>query len=245
MEEPIPDIGCGNGFFANVSLRENVFIESDTDISQVCRARLSGAYRHVVVADACNLPYADQNFATIVSNCVIEYIQDLEQAVWEISRVLALGGKFYLTMPTQKFNDWFYLSLVLCKLGLHGLAERQINRYNAHQFHHHIYSVQTWASKLEQAGLKMENHRFYAGRLFSFVFSALDNLHHMFGRLISPKTGSSETRTAEAAGFLSANALGKCIAEFWWYLLKHFYCRERSAASEGAAVLIQARKMVV
>lgn len=244
MEEPVLDLGCGNGLFAEIALGKPVKMGFDADFSQVRQARLSGVYRYALVADACHLPYKDRSFATIISNCVTEHIHNLGKALEEVSRVLMPGGRFFFTVPTQKFNDWFYLSLLFGKLGLHGLAKRQIERYNHHQFHYHVYSVQEWALKLEQAGLIMEEHRYYASQSFLILFSTLDDIHHILGGLFSPKTGSSETRTSKMAMSLAESVSGNLLAGFWRCLLMHFYRKEMAVDCEGAAVLFQAGKRV-
>lgn len=242
LEEPVLDLGCGNGFFAEIALNKQVRCGCDTDLSQVRRARLSEAYRNAVAADARMLPYKDQSFATIISNCTLEHICNLEQALHEISRVLIPGGKLVFTVPTEKFNDWFCLSWFLNKLGLRGLAKRKIELYNKHQFHHHIYPVRKWSLILEQAGFRAEEHRYYASRCFFFLFSALDDIHHIFARLISSKTDSSEAKTSQITERLADSVFGNIAGAVWWSLFRYFYRKESSIAPEGAAVLIQAAK---
>jgi len=56
-------------------------------------------------ADACNLPYKDNFFDTVVSFDVLEHIKNDQKAVSEICRVLKKDGKFIFTVPA--FNLLF------------------------------------------------------------------------------------------------------------------------------------------
>jgi ubiquinone/menaquinone biosynthesis C-methylase UbiE len=242
LQAPVLDLGCGNGFFAEIALNKQVQSGCDRDLSQVCQARRSNIYRNNVVADANNLPYKDQSFATIISNCVLEHVHDLEQALGEAFRVLIPGGKLVFTVPTEKFNEWFYLSRLLHKLSLHRLAQKQTSRYNRDQFHNHIYTVQKWSQLLAQAGFRMEEHRYYASQGFLFIFSAFDDLSHIFGNVVRRKADSSEARASQMTAPLTDSRFADLTARFLRPLLYPFYIRGKSVDEEGAGVLIQARK---
>ncbi len=242
MQEPVLDLGCGNGFFAEIALNKQVQSGCDRDLSQVRQARLSKIYRNNVVADAKNLPYKDQSFATIISNCVLEHIHDLERALGEAFRVLIPGGKLIFTVPTEKFNEWFYLSWLLDKLGLHRLAQKQTERYNRHQFHIHIYTVQKWSQLLAQAGFHMEEHLYYASQAFLFLFSAFDDISHILGNVVRRKADSSEARASQMTAPLTDSGVADLAARSLRPLLYPLYIKGKSIAAEGAGVLIQARK---
>lgn len=52
-----------------------------------------------VVGDANHLPFADRSLDGIVATYVLEHLPNPEQAVWEMWRVLRLGGVCYVETP--------------------------------------------------------------------------------------------------------------------------------------------------
>ncbi|HEY3755631.1 MAG TPA: class I SAM-dependent methyltransferase [Opitutaceae bacterium] len=65
--------------------------------------RRTGA--HIRNLDATHLPFPDGTFSVVIALSVLEHIPNVEQAIAELYRVLAPGGKMLLTMdcaPTSK-----------------------------------------------------------------------------------------------------------------------------------------------
>jgi SAM-dependent methyltransferase len=72
---------------------------------------------HGIVADGCNLPFADKSIDVVFSNAVIEHVADQAQMAREIMRV---GKKWFVTTP----NFWYPIE-VHCKMPLvHFLPRR-------------------------------------------------------------------------------------------------------------------------
>ncbi len=62
---------------------------------------------HLVTASAETLPYPDQFFDTIVAVSSLEFIENIEQAATELSRVLQPRGHLILVTPGQSpILDW-------------------------------------------------------------------------------------------------------------------------------------------
>jgi SAM-dependent methyltransferase len=242
LEEPVLDIGCGNGYFAEVALHNKIHSAIEIDLSQVKQAAVHDKYTYALVADANRLPYKNGHFATVISNCVMEHIRDIEAALEEIQRVLTPGGKFFFTVPTQWFAEWFYLSWLLKKLHLNGQAEKQVQRYNRRQLHFHLYSVEEWEGLLQRSGLRLVRHTFYAPRSFQFVFSALDDITHLLGEIAAKKSSSSERRVSRASEKVAAGLWGRFLARFWQGLLSPLSHRCVLINGMGAGALIQAEK---
>ena len=57
------------------------------------RAKKAGTPSSVMVADAERLPFKDDSFDTVVSTLVLCTVDDPQQAIYEIARVLRPGGK--------------------------------------------------------------------------------------------------------------------------------------------------------
>lgn len=241
LQEPILDLGCGNGFFTHVVLGR-VHSGIDRDFVQARRAQASSAYQHTVVGDICKLPYKNESFSTVFSNCVLEHVENLGEALAEICRVLAPGGSCLITVPTNKFDEWFYLSWLLRKLGMPRLAKKQNDRYNRFQFQFHVYTVEEWSAKLAKANLKLDSWRPYGSQAFLFLFSAIDDIQHVLGHLLIKKASSSEGCATAISERFSGGLLGNLMAHLLRPLLLPFHGEIHRKEAGGAAVLLHAKK---
>ena len=104
-------------------------------------------YRYILNASATTLPFSDASFPTVVSNCVIEHIPDLDRTLAEISRILRPGGRFIFGVPSDRFAEFFLGSTLLRQWGVPGLAAEYGGWFNRHSRHYHSYSPQEWEQK--------------------------------------------------------------------------------------------------
>ena len=89
------DVGCGSGalveVLAGVLGAENVAgIDPSEPFVEATRARVPGA--RIVVGSAESLPFADGEFDATLSQLVVNFLTDPEQALREMSRVTRKGG---------------------------------------------------------------------------------------------------------------------------------------------------------
>ena len=63
----------------------------------------SAANDHLVCAQGEHLPFADGQFDAVLSNEVLEHVQDDRAAVREIARTLTNGGRFILFCPNRGY----------------------------------------------------------------------------------------------------------------------------------------------
>ena len=68
-------------------------------------------------------PETDGSYRTIFSNSVLEHIPDLLPVLVEQHRLLAPGGNFYVTIPTDRWERASLLARSLHALGLHEFAK--------------------------------------------------------------------------------------------------------------------------
>lgn len=155
FERPILDIGCGDGHFAAAAFREGVDVGIDVTGEIVSEAARHGPYRYLAVADGTHLPFADTSFRTVVSNCVIEHIPDIEALVAEVARVLCPGGRFVFSVPNHRFTDLLFTVRTLRRVGLHRLADSYGRWWNRHAAHFHLDSPAVWAERLARNGLRL------------------------------------------------------------------------------------------
>ncbi len=101
---PVLEIGCGNGRFTSLLLKE-VDWGIDLNPRQIADcSRENRVYRRVGCMDARRLRFADGVFATVFANCVIEHVLDLPRVLAECRRVLRSGGKLITTVPLAAMN---------------------------------------------------------------------------------------------------------------------------------------------
>ena len=97
------DVGCGNGALFESIGRQRVFgVDANLDGLLACR---QGGSSRVVCADGLALPFADGAFDAVVTQHVIEHIDDQAAALREWRRVLSKRGRLLLLTPNAAFVD--------------------------------------------------------------------------------------------------------------------------------------------
>ena len=156
IEGPVLDVGCGDGFFAQTVFAKPLEAGIDLDPREAAKAAKSGAYLQVVQGSATGMPFPDRRFKTVISNCVLEHVPDIDAALGEIRRVLKPGGRFYLTVPSECFNENSYFKDLLGRSDFPGLGEKYLTGLNRIFKHHHVDKASVWEKRLRKAGFKME-----------------------------------------------------------------------------------------
>jgi SAM-dependent methyltransferase len=91
------DVGCGEGQVARVAARlpgVRAVVGVDPTWAQVRQAAHRGGGVAVGRADAAALPFATGAFDAVVACLVFEHIETMDEAVAEVGRVMAPGGRF-------------------------------------------------------------------------------------------------------------------------------------------------------
>lgn len=166
LKTPVLDVGCGDGFFAAVTFSEQhgfsriedgskrirkskqAFIDVGLDVkdSRVEEGRKLGIYKKIVIYDGQKIPFPDNSFGTVVSNCVLEHIPDLDLTLKEIKRVLKPGGLFLTTVATKNWEEYLFGNIIL--------GEKYKNWMRKKQVHFNLLTPDGWKSKFVKAGLK-------------------------------------------------------------------------------------------
>ena len=100
--DPILDVGCGPGDFADrlrTELRLRV-VAADLSPEMVRRTRSRGV--EAIVADVQNLPFADASFGCVVANWMLYHVPDVDRALAEVRRVLKPGGCLVATTKSER-----------------------------------------------------------------------------------------------------------------------------------------------
>jgi SAM-dependent methyltransferase len=151
-EEPVLDLGCGDGLITAQVLTE-VEIGLDPDCDALQRAARFGIYRQLVPEPAASAPVPAGSIATIISNSVLEHIPDLDYSLAAAHRILRPGGRLIFTAPAEAFNDWLAIP-----------QSSYIAWRNKHFVHLNIWSLVEWKQHLIRAGFEVEQVRPYLRR---------------------------------------------------------------------------------
>jgi SAM-dependent methyltransferase len=162
FERPVLDIGCGDGVFAKVLFAEPIDVGIDPDGKELARARELGGYRELLEVRGDAIPRPDGSFRTIFSNSVIEHIEDVEPVLREAKRLLAPGGRFYVTVPSHLFDHYNWPYQVLSAVGMDASAERYRAFFDRFWRHYHYYTPDGWRQLFERAGFAVVDHQEYA-----------------------------------------------------------------------------------
>lgn len=153
---PVLDFGCGDGFFRKVSLGNStqiIDIGLEIDQERAQQARQSGIYKNVVVYNGKRIPFPGGTFATVVSNSVLEHIDDLENSIKEVYRVLKNRGTFYVSMMLSDYED----NLLGTRL-LGGLYKKWMRKK---AYHKHTLSINRWNKYFKKYGFVVEKRMEY------------------------------------------------------------------------------------
>lgn len=193
LVHPVLDVGCGDGHFASVAYDEPIDVgldPMDRDLREAA-TRIPDVYLEVVKGSATDMPFDDGSFATVVSNCVIEHIPDVDATLREISRVLQPGGAFATTLPSEHYPDYLLGSTLPRRLGLDRLGTAYGDFFNRISHHEHVDTIATWTERLDAVGLDVVEHAYYfspaAHRVFDMAhYIGVPNLitKRLFGKWV-------------------------------------------------------------
>lgn len=177
LQPPVLDVGCGDGHFAATTYDRPIDVGVDLLRPELDEARAWGAYRQVVPASGTALPFSDASFRTVVSNSVLEHIPDLDATLREISRVLAPGGTFAFTTPSEHFGEFLLGNAIMRRIGLPALGDAYARWFDGISDHYHRLGPAAWEEKLNTVDLSVRHWHYYFPAPAHHVF----DLSHYLG----------------------------------------------------------------
>ncbi len=120
-------------------------------------ARLQKTYQAVRNCDARSLDvFSDGQFNTVFSNCALEHVKGIDQALRSVARVLKPGGHLVMSVPAVNLNNWFFPKVLLSAAGFSRYGQRLCDEYNRKQEHINIISEEIWKGKLQATDLHVQ-----------------------------------------------------------------------------------------
>lgn len=206
---PVLDLGCGDGLVTSMVLaRVEIGLDPDPDV--LTKAGRLGIYQkfEVVPAEETGLP--DESISTVLSNSVLEHLQDVDGALQAAGRLLRPGGQFILTVPSHMFSRWLALPF-----------SRYAAWRNQKLIHRNLWPVDRWAEHLQRAGLEIVSVRPYlrhslvaswdALELFQLVWVGKTRLAGQIWKSLPPRMLDQIARLAAAADLSSPLPGGGCL----------------------------------
>jgi ubiquinone/menaquinone biosynthesis C-methylase UbiE len=144
----ILDFGCGDGFFTQITFGKDL-IDAGLDIpgSRLSEAEKHSGYKTIVSYDGLHIPFPDNTFQTIITNSVLEHVQDLSSSLRELHRVLSPGGYVLATVMTGNWNTYLIGAKILGKW-----YQTFLKRL---QQHHYLLSFEEWSASFADAGFNI------------------------------------------------------------------------------------------
>lgn len=148
IKEPVLDLACGDGFFGKIiGLDQFYSIGVDIDKKSLELAKSRNVYKDLFCDDAMSLSKLSSSFNTVIPNCAMEHITDVNQAIKKISKILNCGGHFIFSVPSEKLNTLF-------------LFRDKLDEYNKRQRHFNIFYENIWIDILSQFSFSIQD-KFY------------------------------------------------------------------------------------
>ncbi len=148
LAAPTLDVGCGDGHFASHAFTQTINVGIDPWRKPLREAAQLHGYEMLVQGEGNKFPFTDKWFGSVFSNSVLEHIDDVDEVLREVFRVMRPGAHFYFCVP----NDGYLKSLSLSHVLGGGYKRwfKQITRV------YHADNPRIWRERMENAGFVLE-----------------------------------------------------------------------------------------
>jgi SAM-dependent methyltransferase len=166
FEPPVLDLGCGDGLVSSMALGTqagSIDLGLDPDARALAKAAMLGTYRRLIPSTAQDCGLEHGSVGTILSNSVLEHIEDIDDVLAAVWRLLRPGGRLIFTVPTEAFGPW----LVVPSARYAGWRNRRL-------LHRNLWPAESWAAHLAAAGFEVEVVRPYLARPLVAAWDGLD-----------------------------------------------------------------------
>ncbi len=226
LKRPILDIGCGFGEFAQAFADEPIDMGIDNNNWDLYIASKTNKYKNLTLADAADLPFPDNTFASAFSISTFEHIKEADKALKEAYRVLKPGGILFLTIESDEVEEAVFYTQFLKKIGLPKVAKIVRQKYNTLFHRLHILPKNEWIRKVEKAGFIIDKRQDIISKKVNWLYDIflITAWPSQIVKLITGKRSSTRP---------------KFVTEFF---VKKFLKYVEEEEKEGTNLLIIARK---
>jgi SAM-dependent methyltransferase len=158
LEEPIYDLGVGDGHFAWALFEDQKVLGVDPWWEPLLEAKQRKVYPLLVQAEGARVPIESGSFSSAISNSVLEHIPEVQPVLNEVARVLKPGGKFYFAVPNRRFVTDLWGMKILSFLGLKRLALAYSRFFNKIARHINLDPPEIWIERLTRAGFEQVDY---------------------------------------------------------------------------------------
>lgn len=151
---PVLDLGCGSGEFTSLALEGRIEVGVDVNARVLDKAARTGRYDELRCADAAQLPFADEQFQTVLAVSVLEHLTQPSRALAEAVRVLRPGGRFVATIVLADLHDHLFYPRMLRRFGAVGLANGYCRLQDRLLRHRTLLSRSRWQELFRAAGFQ-------------------------------------------------------------------------------------------
>jgi SAM-dependent methyltransferase len=159
LQRPLLDFGCGDGSFAAV-LFDEIDYGVDIDKDALTTAGKFGIYKDLLHLTGNRIPLPEGSINAVISNSVLEHVQDLRNVIAEISRVLTTNGQLIFTVPVAQFTR------DLAKY----FGSAEADRVNVDCYHRNLLEIPEWEALLRANHLTVVSLRPYQPDWFTFYY---------------------------------------------------------------------------
>ena len=174
------DLGCGDGRVTALVQQELGASWSltgvDPDEQELALARGCMLYEELQRTEGAAVTAPDRSFDFVLSNSVLEHVEELGPLLDEVGRVLRVGGLFVFTVPSDHFHENVGSPGILARLatgesdpvGYHRALDRRLA-------HLRYLGVEEWRRLLDAAGLGLIQAESFVSARETRRWAALSN----------------------------------------------------------------------
>ena len=182
IKEPVLDFGCGDGqFFRLLWPNAKEVIGLDSNYFLLGSALKSGTYHKVCTGQGQKIPFKENSFNSVLANCSIEHMNNVDLVINEIYRCMRKGGLFIASIVTDKIIEWTTLPLLISIIGEPKKAEILQNKYIEYHNLVNPLSLEIWIRLITDAGFEIFECTPIVPEMTSRFFLFLDHLWHVDG----------------------------------------------------------------
>ena len=147
---PILEIGIGDGYSSSLLSKSNnqrIMYGTDLMYGVLKSARRYGHCDNYVIMDACEIPFPNGSFETVIMNNLMNHLPDRKAVMREILRVLKKDGRFVFNDNMMGWGTFTWEQAILKKMKL-GLIADKILKYKLRLFAQKLLVDENYYDKL-------------------------------------------------------------------------------------------------